>query len=81
MQKVIDSLTGIGGLLFIVGFISLCLNLMGLDFKALSFLDTWGNGTTVRVGMVVVGIVLIAIGVKWGTPDPEDAEGAEAKAE
>lgn len=47
----------LGGLLFILGAGSFVLNLLGMEFKLLGWIDNWGPtaGIGIRVGLIVVG--------------------------
>ena len=47
----------IGGLLFFFGLGSIVLNFMGMEFKLLMWIDTWGlqTGWIIRIAMAVAG--------------------------
>ena len=49
-----------GGLLFFLGAGSLLLNLLGMEFKLLGWIDQWGTtpGLALRAGLMVVGAAL-----------------------
>lgn len=63
----------IGSLLFIFGAGSFVLNLLGMEFKLLSWIDTWGatTGIAIRVGLIVVGAALWFIGRKQAAAQPQ----------
>lgn len=50
----------IGGLMFVLGLGSFLLHYLGMEFKLLMWIDSWGptTGTAIRIGLVVVGAVL-----------------------
>ncbi|TXH77828.1 MAG: hypothetical protein E6Q88_00410 [Lysobacteraceae bacterium] len=52
--------------LFIFGAGSFLLNVFGMEFRLLSWIDNWGPtvGIAIRVGLVVVGAVLWLLGNK-----------------
>ena len=54
----------IGGLLFFFGLGSIVLNLMGMEFKLLMWIDNWGvqAGWFIRGGMALVGGALWLLG-------------------
>lgn len=62
----------LGGLLFIFGAGSFVLNLLGMEFKLLSWIDNWGatTGIAIRVGMIVVGGALWLMGRKKEAAQP-----------
>lgn len=66
----------IGGWLFIFGIGSFLLNMFGMEFKLLSWIDNWGPtvGIAIRVGLIVVGAALWLIGRKQEAAAPA-AEG------
>jgi hypothetical protein len=55
---------GIGGLMILLGAGSFILNLLGLEFMLLMWIDYWGvaAGIAIRVGMCVVGGLLVVLG-------------------
>lgn len=61
-----------GGLLFILGLGSFLLNLMSMEFKLLSWIDSWGPtvGIVIRVGLIVVGGALWFVGRKREAAQP-----------
>lgn len=63
----------IGSLLFIFGAGSFVLNLLGMEFTLLSWIDTWGatTGIAIRVGLIVVGAALWFIGRKQAAAQPQ----------
>ena len=66
---------GIGGFLVLLGAGSFVLNFMGLEFRYLMWIDTWGEavGIAIRIGLIVVGAALWLIGQSaTGDEDPED---------
>jgi len=50
----------IGGLLVLLGAGSFVLHFMNMEFRLLSWVDTWGAGTGngIRIGMIVVGAIV-----------------------
>ncbi len=56
----------LGGWLFIFGAGSFLLNMFGMEFMLLSWIDNWGPtvGLGIRVGLIVVGAALWLIGRK-----------------
>ncbi len=56
---------GFGGFLILMGAGSFVLNLLGMEFLLLSWIDMWGStvGITIRIGMIVVGAALIFLGM------------------
>lgn len=63
----------LGGLLFIFGAGSFLLNLLGREFRLLSWIDNWGDttGIAIRVGLIVVGAALWFLGRRQATAQPE----------
>ncbi|HJW46378.1 MAG TPA: hypothetical protein VJ484_07795 [Lysobacter sp.] len=63
----------IGSLLFVFGAGSVVLNLLGMEFTLLSWIDTWGatTGIAIRVGLIVVGAALWFIGRKQAAAQPQ----------
>lgn len=61
-----------GGLLFILGLGSFLLNLMGVEFRVLGWIDSWGPtvGIAIRVGLIVVGGILWFVGRKREAAQP-----------
>lgn len=57
-------LTVVGFILFILGFFSLALNLVGVDLAILRWVSDLGAlpSFLIRMGMVVVGVVFIFVG-------------------
>lgn len=57
---------GIGGFSMLIGAGSLVLNLIGMEFRLLMWIDLWGPtvGTLIRVGLIVAGFVLFFLGMK-----------------
>lgn len=68
----------IGWLLVILGTGSFVLNLIGMEFKYLMWIDNWGveAGWAIRGAMVVVGGVLVFLGMKSEAAE-EPAQPAE----
>ena len=62
----------LGGLLFIFGAGSFVLNLLGMEFKLLGWIDNWGatTGIAIRFGLVVVGAALWFVGRKREASQP-----------
>lgn len=63
----------IGSLLFIFGAGSFLLNLLGREFKWLSWIDNWGDttGIAIRIGLIVAGAALWYFGRKQAAAQPE----------
>lgn len=59
----------IGWLLVILGAGSFLLNLFGIEFKYLMWIDNWGveAGWAIRGALIVAGGVLLFLGMKSGT--------------
>ncbi len=57
---------GIGSFLFIMGAGSFVLNLIGMEFKLLMWIDLWGPnvGLAIRLGLMAVGGALWAVCLK-----------------
>jgi len=62
----------IGSLLVILGLGSFVLNMLGMEFKLLGWIDNWGPtaGIAIRIGLVVVGAGLWFVGRKRETAKP-----------
>ena len=60
---------GIGTFLFIMGAGSFVLNLIGMEFKLLMWIDLWGPsvGLAIRLGLMAAGGALWAVGLKLET--------------
>lgn len=60
----VNAMKGIGGTLLLFGAGSFVLNMIGMEFVLLSWIDMWGAGTgiAIRVAMIVVGILLLIVG-------------------
>jgi hypothetical protein len=58
--------------LFIFGAGSFVLNMLGMEFVILSWIDTWGPaiGTVIRIGLIVAGAALWLIGRKQEAAQP-----------
>ncbi|OGI40274.1 MAG: hypothetical protein A2140_03015 [Candidatus Muproteobacteria bacterium RBG_16_62_13] len=58
--------------LAIFGVGSLLLNLMGMEFKILMWIDNWGHGTgmAIRGGLTAAGVVLFVIGWRQESAKP-----------
>lgn len=67
----------IGGLMVLLGAGSIVLGFMGLEFKLLMWVDTWGPtvGWVIRGALIVVGAALWLVGNK-----AESAQGQETDA-
>ncbi|MEK6771298.1 MAG: hypothetical protein AABY62_06645 [Pseudomonadota bacterium] len=52
--------------LVIFGIGSLLLNLMGMEFKILMWIDNWGRGAgmAIRGGVTALGVVLFVLGMR-----------------
>jgi len=55
-----------GIFLAIMGVGSFVLNLIGMEFRLLMWIDLWGTaiGTAIRIGLVILGALLFVIGMK-----------------
>jgi uncharacterized membrane protein len=55
--------TTIGFLLFILGFVSIVLSMIGVQLSFLTWLDGPGRlfGFVARIGMILLGVVLVAL--------------------
>ena len=63
-----------GSLLLFFGVGSIVLNLVGYEFSLLMWIDMWGlaTGNMIRIGMIVAGVALFAMGMKGGNGAEED---------
>lgn len=61
-----QQMRGIGSFLFIMGAGSFVLNLIGMEFKLLMWIDLWGPqiGLMIRLGLMAVGAALWFVGLK-----------------
>ena len=62
----------LGMWLFIFGAGSFVLNMLGMEFKLLSWIDNWGPtvGIGIRVGLIVIGAALWLVGRKKAAAQP-----------
>ena len=62
----------IGSLLFILGAGSFVLNMLGMQFTVLQWIDNWGEttGLGIRVGLIAVGAGLWFVGRKQQAAQP-----------
>lgn len=54
---------------------SFVLNMMGREFTLLAWIDNWGPtvGTSIRGGLIVVGVILFVLGMKQeGSAEPQE---------
>jgi hypothetical protein len=67
------TLSSIGGFLALAGIISIALYLFGWNLRILLWIDTWGPsvGWSIRMGIMVVGLVLFVIGWVMGRKEKE----------
>jgi hypothetical protein len=58
--------------LFIFGAGSFVLNMLGMEFVVLGWIDNWGPtvGTAIRVGLMVVGALMWLVGRKQAAAQP-----------
>ena len=77
MGKDVD-MKSIGWLLVILGAGSFVLNLIGMEFRYLMWIDNWGveAGWAIRGAMVVAGGVLLFLGMKSEAAAAEPAQPA-----
>lgn len=56
----------VGKFLAAAGVLSIVLNFIGWNLKILMWIDNWGTGAGwgIRIGIVVLGVVLILVGKK-----------------
>lgn len=61
MNKAISSI--IGFILFVLGFLALVLQMVGVQLMFLTWLDTWGGGTGLflRLLMIIAGLVIVIV--------------------
>jgi hypothetical protein len=61
MNKAIYSV--IGFILFVLGFLALVLQMVGVQIAFLTWLDSWGGGTGLflRILMIIVGLVIVIV--------------------
>lgn len=64
-------MSGFGGLLILFGVGSFILNMIGMEFRLLMWIDLWGPlvGNGIRIGMVLLGALLLYIGKSQGSTD------------
>lgn len=64
------NMKSLGGLLFLLGVGTFVLNYFNMQFKVLSWIDTWGPQVSlgIRVGLIVVGAALWFMGRKKAVP-------------
>ena len=64
-----NHMKALGGWLFVFEAGSFLLNMVGMKFMLLSWIDTWGStvGLAIRVGLIMVGAALRLIGRKQET--------------
>jgi len=64
MEQVKSYLMSIGGFIALAGVISIVLSFINYNLRILMWIDNWGTtvGWIIRIGLVVVGGVLILIG-------------------
>lgn len=57
---------GIGSFLFIMGAGSFVLNMIGMEFRLLMWIDMWGPGVglAIRLALIAVGGILWGVGMK-----------------
>lgn len=57
---------GIGGFLMLMGAGSFVLNLIGMEFRLLMWIDLWGPtvGLLIRIGLIAVGALLFFLGMQ-----------------
>ncbi|MEE9439471.1 MAG: hypothetical protein V3V14_10760 [Saprospiraceae bacterium] len=62
-NKKISVLSTIGFLMFIIGFVSIVLSLVGLQFSLLSFLNVFGQGSAfvIKLLMLFVGLIIVYV--------------------
>ncbi|TWT33394.1 hypothetical protein [Blastopirellula retiformator] len=55
---------GWGGTLILLGAGSFLLNMIGMEFILLSWVDMWGTipGIGIRLGVIALGVVILAVG-------------------
>lgn len=54
---------GLGGFLILMGVGSFFMNMMGMEFRLLMWIDNWGavTGNIIRVAIAVLGVVLVVL--------------------
>lgn len=59
---------GWGGTLVLMGAGSFLLNMMGMEFMLLSWVDTWGPlpGIGIRLGVIGLGVLIMIVGAGTG---------------
>jgi hypothetical protein len=67
-----DTMKTAGIWLLIFGVGSIALNFLGMEFKILMWIDNWGVevGWGIRVGLAVVGAVLLVLGARQEVKQP-----------
>lgn len=61
----------LGGFLVLMGAGSFVLNLINMEFKLLSWIDTWGSttGMMIKIALIVVGAALWFMGNQDGSEE------------
>lgn len=63
----------IGGLMVLLGLGSIVINLIGYEFRLVSWMDNWGTtvGYALKIGLAVIGAILWFIGNKQESSEAE----------
>ena len=65
-------LTIIGFIFFIIGFTSLFLMMIGIQYSFLTWIDTLGKlpGFLIRLALIIGGFIMVAAdGIEWGSEE------------
>lgn len=63
-----------GFVLFVLGFLSIILNMVGISLKPLQFLNDLSFGFLIKLGFLVFGLIILYIDSTWDTLHDEDHE-------
>ena len=67
--------------IIILGVGSFVLNLIGVEFRLLMWVDLWGPGigTAIRLGLIALGVLLVVVGRMAGGSGGASSESKEEK--
>lgn len=73
MDWIMSKLSAIGGFLALAGVASIILNFIGYNLRILVWIERWGTGAgwAIRIGLIVVGLLLLFLGQKYSSKSAE----------
>lgn len=76
LKNIGSTLSNIGGVMAVVGIVSLVLSFFNKNIKYLRWIDRWGDemGLTIRIGLVLGGIVLFLVFARYQKEEAETDE-------